>query len=302
MHIDQLVNILAIAQYRSLSLAAEKLFLSKQSLSESVMNLENEFHIKIFERSHKGMTATPLGKEFLADADKLLTAYQQMLDKFASDTGTASSSLLSMVVYCHLSHLLLPKIVKYLHAKQPALKIDITDVNSFETIASFLAQRPDAIALVTLHEYDHAFFGQVSYSIFPIITDTVCVIADQSFPLCQQDKIQISDLLNYPLVDNTKYSLSDTVHRFYPDFPLNVELTTGSIETYRQVILEKLAIGFSTAYLTNSYFSPYGDAIKTLPLTDHKHFQLQVALICNNEKSNNMQTFSLAELIKSYCL
>ena len=106
----------------------------------------------------------------------------------------------------------------------------------------------------------------------------------------------------YFQLSNTKYSLSDTVHRFYPDIPLNVELTTGSIETYRRVILEKLAIGFSTVYLTNSYFSPYGDTIKSLPLTDQKHFQMQVALICSNEKTNNMTAFSLAELIKSECL
>ena len=302
MHIDQLVNVLAVAQYRSLSLAAEKLFLSKQSLSESVMHLEEEFHIKIFERSHKGMIATPMGKEFLTDAEKLLLFSQQLLAKYAPDPASEHSNLLTMVVFCHLSHMLLPKIVKSLHAQKPGLKIDITDVNSFETVASFLAQQPEAIALVTIHDYDLAYLSQFAYSIFPLINDTVRVLADQSFPLCRQNKIQISDLLDYPLVDNTKYSLSDTVHRFYPDIPLNVELTTGSIETYRRVILEKLAIGFSTVYLTNSYFSPYGDTIKSLPLTDQKHFQMQVALICSNEKTNNMTAFSLAELIKSECL
>ncbi|MEL1134048.1 LysR family transcriptional regulator [Desulfitobacterium sp. THU1] len=63
MRIEQLEQIVKIDEYRSLSKAANALFLSQPSLSVSISRLEEELGLKIFERSSTGVVPSELGEK-----------------------------------------------------------------------------------------------------------------------------------------------------------------------------------------------------------------------------------------------
>jgi len=65
MTITQCKYVLAIAESGSFSQAAKQLFVAQSSLSVSVRQLEQEFDIKIFERSSNGVYLTEEGSEFV---------------------------------------------------------------------------------------------------------------------------------------------------------------------------------------------------------------------------------------------
>lgn len=61
-----------IAKTGSLNKAAENLYMGQPNLSRAIRELESSLGITIFERSSRGMVATPEGEEFLQYAEKIL--------------------------------------------------------------------------------------------------------------------------------------------------------------------------------------------------------------------------------------
>lgn len=72
MQIRQLEYVRSIAENRSISRAAQKLFISQQALSETLKLLEQELGFQIFKRSNKGVVPTAAGEKFLRDLERIL--------------------------------------------------------------------------------------------------------------------------------------------------------------------------------------------------------------------------------------
>ena len=72
MQIKQFEYVQEIAECKSITQAAQKLYISQQALSEALKLLETELDFKIFERSNKGVIPTAAGKLFLQDLDYIM--------------------------------------------------------------------------------------------------------------------------------------------------------------------------------------------------------------------------------------
>ena len=72
MTLQQLRYIIEIAQSGSISLAAQRLFITQPSLSKSVADLEKEMGITIFYRGSRGVMLSPDGVRFLAYARQVV--------------------------------------------------------------------------------------------------------------------------------------------------------------------------------------------------------------------------------------
>ena len=80
MTLQQLQQIITIADSGSMNEAAKKMFISQPSLSAAVKELEKEIGISIFVRSNRGIVITPEGEEFLGYARQIFEQYQ-LLEK-----------------------------------------------------------------------------------------------------------------------------------------------------------------------------------------------------------------------------
>ena len=65
MNIVHLKYAVEIARTKSISKAAENLYMAQPNLSRAVKELEEALGITIFKRTSKGITVTPEGEEFL---------------------------------------------------------------------------------------------------------------------------------------------------------------------------------------------------------------------------------------------
>ena len=109
---------------RSITKAAENLFMGQPNLSRAIREIEKEFGITLFRRTTKGIVPTKQGEEFLTQARKILLQVQQMeamyrdggeqwecrfclpraaycthaFARFASDAGTGKLSLTMLEV------------------------------------------------------------------------------------------------------------------------------------------------------------------------------------------------------------
>ena len=71
-------RLLQIAQYGSLTKAADALFVSRPALVQQVKAAEAKLGFFIFDRSAKGVTLTPVGKVFLEEGEPIIKNYEQL--------------------------------------------------------------------------------------------------------------------------------------------------------------------------------------------------------------------------------
>lgn len=79
--LNQLEQLLAIAEYKTVSKAAEELHLSQPALSRSIKRLEDELQVSLFERQKNKMTLNQNGELALEYAKKILDEANNMEEK-----------------------------------------------------------------------------------------------------------------------------------------------------------------------------------------------------------------------------
>lgn len=72
----------AAAEAGSLTAAAERCHVAQPSISNAVAQLEQEFSLRLFSRSKKGVTLTPEGEAFYQEAARLLGNAGEMVQRF----------------------------------------------------------------------------------------------------------------------------------------------------------------------------------------------------------------------------
>ena len=71
MNITELRYLVAIMQWGSVNAAAKQLYAAQPNISKALKNLEEEYHIRIFERSSTGMIPTEQGRRFIEQAERV---------------------------------------------------------------------------------------------------------------------------------------------------------------------------------------------------------------------------------------
>ena len=87
MTLQQMLYALTIAECGSMNKAAEKLYMVQSTLTSAIRELEQENGITIFVRTHKGMTPTPEGVEFLNDIRNIYRHYTQWRETSSTNSG-----------------------------------------------------------------------------------------------------------------------------------------------------------------------------------------------------------------------
>jgi len=90
MRIEDLKIFSDIVQYQSMTIAAEKNFITVQNISKIIKNMEDKFNIVLFHRSKKGSVLTEEGEQFYLQVLKILREYNQ-LEMLFKDTQVNSS-------------------------------------------------------------------------------------------------------------------------------------------------------------------------------------------------------------------
>ncbi len=84
MTLQQLKYVIEVARSRSISKAAQNLFISQPSLSNALKELEKEMGITIFSRTNKGIVITPEGSEFLGYARQVVEQAELLENRYTN--------------------------------------------------------------------------------------------------------------------------------------------------------------------------------------------------------------------------
>lgn len=111
MNWNQFQYVLMISKEKSITRAAQKLYISQPSLSLSLKSLEKELGIELFERKNGELRPTYAGKLFCDWASSVLYSRQQLSDKLA-DISQDLRHYIRIGISPHRSSIILPDILE----------------------------------------------------------------------------------------------------------------------------------------------------------------------------------------------
>ncbi len=126
MKLNQIRDVIAVAERGSLRAAARHLGVAQPAITRSLRELERELGVPLFERQAKGMVLTPLGEVFLRRARAAQSELQRAQDELEQYQGEASGQL--RVCLSTASHIaLLPATLAPFRKRYPKVKLDIIE-------------------------------------------------------------------------------------------------------------------------------------------------------------------------------
>jgi LysR family hydrogen peroxide-inducible transcriptional activator len=152
MTITQLQYVLAVAEYKNFTLAAEKCFVTQPTLSMQIQKVEEELNILIFDRSKKPIQLTEIGQKIVTQAKKIVNEADRIQDIVEQQKGFIGGEF-RLGIIPTIMPTLLPMFLTNFIKKYPKVKLIIEELNTEELIAKLKNGHLDAaIAATPLNE------------------------------------------------------------------------------------------------------------------------------------------------------
>lgn len=143
MNFRNLKYFLAVAEELSISKAAEKLFITQQSLSSHISRLEQELGTPLFERS-PGLSLTYAGTQLVKSASQIIDMERQIVNEM-DDIRNLRRGELRIGISHTCGRAILPDILPQYIAEHPNVEISLIEGNSSEIEGILQHGRADLI-------------------------------------------------------------------------------------------------------------------------------------------------------------
>jgi LysR family transcriptional regulator, hydrogen peroxide-inducible genes activator len=152
MTITQLRYVLAVAEYRNFTVAADKCFVTQPTLSMQIQKIEEELSIQIFDRSKKPIQVTDIGQKIINQAKNIVNEADRIQDIVEQQKGFIGGEFRLGIIPTIMPTLLPMFLANFVH-KYPKVKLIIEELNTDEIIIRLNNGKLDAaIAATPLNE------------------------------------------------------------------------------------------------------------------------------------------------------
>lgn len=211
MELRNLTTFLKIVETGSFSKAAEQLMYSQSTVTIQIQQLEEELHVRLFDRIGKKVYVTEKGQELHAYALQM-TELAQKISLIGTETEELQGTL-SIVSFDSLSFSILPSILLDYHKRHPKVSIIVKTSDSITEIKRYLSQ----------NEADIGFAFSENKGVKDLICpffhrEEIVFSAHANHPLAQKDVVTLADLAKEDLIISNKHAAFSEIYKEHTKF------------------------------------------------------------------------------------
>ena len=236
--LKQLQTFLEVARQRSVSKAAERLFVTQPAVSMQIRQLEDAFGLALLEPVGRNIRLTHAGEAFLLHAQaamgQLKDLEAQMADHVGLKKGRIDLAVVSTAKY--FIPMLLVQFGKLFEGINVQLKID-----NRENILGMLARNEADLVVMGRAP------GDLDCEAIPFATNPLAIVAAPDHPLARRKQLPFSALADYRFVVREEGSgTRAAMERLFAQHntPLKVEMEMPSNETIKQAVMAGMGLSF----------------------------------------------------------
>ncbi|HTP61942.1 MAG TPA: LysR family transcriptional regulator [Burkholderiales bacterium] len=183
---------IAIADQGSFNAAADAIHITQTGLTRRLQNLEAFLGVTLVERTTRSVALTPIGRDFLPRARRLLAELATALVEIR-ETGKALRGDVSIACVPTVGVQYLPRIIQQYAALHPNNRIKILDHASFR-VAEAVLRREAEFGITLLGAHDPELVS------VPLLTDRFVLVCRDDHALAKKKKLSWKELQPHPLI------------------------------------------------------------------------------------------------------
>ena len=198
MTLQQLRYVTMVAETGTITEAANRLYISRPSLTNAIHELEKEMNIVIFNRTNKGISLSREGEDFLGYARQILEQAAILEDKYKGNGGGKKQYCVSTQHYSFAVNAFVDLIKEY---GQDEYDFSLRETQTYEIIEDVARLRSE-IGILFLNDFNEAVINKIlkSYDLefHQLYVAKPHVFISRKHPLAGKDRIINEELEEYP--------------------------------------------------------------------------------------------------------
>lgn len=186
MTITQLQYVLAVAEHKNFTLAAEKCFVTQPTLSMQIQKIEEELNILIFDRTKKPIQLTSIGQKIVEQAKNIVNEAGKMKDIVEFQKGFIGGEF-RLGIIPTIMPTLLPMFLNNFIKKYPKIRLIIEELNTAEIMTRLKNGHLDAAIAATPLEDEKIKEIVLYYEPF-------VAYIPENFSISHKKEIEVTDL------------------------------------------------------------------------------------------------------------
>lgn len=208
MNITELRYLVAIMKWGSVSAAAKQLYAAQPNVSKALKNLEEEYNLRIFERSSTGMIPTEQGRHFIEQAERVLDEVDRLNQGVQEEQGRCAELRVMIPHATYASYAAVDFLEQTADVEQ--LRIHIREGGSMEAL-DFVLRRGYHLALLRYaieddEHYSH-YCARRGLKMEPVMDFEYYLLTNRDGPLAKHEVKDLSELNRYTEVMHDDFQL-----------------------------------------------------------------------------------------------
>ncbi|WP_410514310.1 LysR family transcriptional regulator [Paenibacillus sp. BR2-3] len=295
MRLEQLYHIVAVAQTGSISMAAERSYISQPALSSSVSKLEVELGVPLFKRTSQGAHLTETGE---AVVQKAILAIDLLEDikAIAAESTHALSGNIHLAVEPFISNTIMVNTLTAFKYRHPNVNVLMKVGESNNNLRDIAAGKADFGVLMKTGELPE----EKDLCIKELFNDQLVLLVSSESMLAKSSSVTLAEAMAQPLaLYNTEFAtdcgMSELLKK-YGDF--NVAYRLDSFPMLEKVISLNLCTAFAPKCMSDYFLNR--ESIVPLEISDA---QLDISIVMAWTKRHHLSLIEkeMMETIKSHC-
>jgi DNA-binding transcriptional LysR family regulator len=236
--LKQLQTFIEVAREKSVSRAADRLFVTQPAVSMQIRQLEEAFGLALIEPVGRNIQLTRAGEEFLTHAiaaiGKLKDLEASMAEHVGAKKGRIELGIVSTAKY--FVPMLLVRFSKLMPGIDIVLRID---------------NRDNILGMMARNELDLVIMGRAPANLeceaTPFASNPLSIIAPPDHPLLKRKRLAFDAVKDYPFVvrergSGTRASMERLFQQY--EIPMKIAMEMPSNETIKQAVMAGMGMSF----------------------------------------------------------
>lgn len=231
MTIRHLKIFISVADFGKMSLAAEKLYLSQPTISQAIHELEEHYHVLLFERLSKKLYITEAGKQLLCYARQVVKQFEILEAKMVDLDGKEHLQIGTSLT---IGSYLMPKLIRDLERACPQTET-YTYVGNTRLLEEKLLRAELNVAIVEGNVKSQDLIS------IPIVEDFLVLACSKQHPFAKKKEIYANELEGQMFVMREPGSATRALFDAYLEkrgLCIQNKIETNGIDIIRNAVLE----------------------------------------------------------------
>jgi DNA-binding transcriptional LysR family regulator len=278
MNLRQLRFFVTVAEELHFGRAAERLCMTQPPLSQAILSLEQEMAVKLFKRTKRSVSLTPVGEHWLPRVRKLLDE-AETLPQVARQLSKGEIGSLDLAFVTTADYNVLPKLISRYGAAYPEVRVSLREMTSDLQIEALLHGEINAGLIIPLHATLHA-----SLSYMPLLSEPLVAVIPEEWAQsqrinCSRGILNLKDMANESLVlfpRRIAPAFHDIITSYYALNGLEPVVRQEAIQM--QTIISLVSVGMGIAFVPRSLKNLGRAGVRYMPLEDEPP-QIETGLV-----------------------